>query len=131
MMIEHYKINKLMDKNIKKKIKDEKILCIKIYILGTGYRKEYVINTLFRNEITDNYLKNIANKEFKTDQFHWIARIYNDELTEQKCKEIRQEIKEDKSSNKNKISKYQVILSFGNDTTKILSKHFFDFSYSR
>jgi len=143
---DHYEFNKLNDVSIKnerlkderlkdKRLKDEKrkniILCLKIYILGTGDRKEYVINTLFKNEITDDYLKKKANKEFKTDQFHWIARIYNDELTEQKCEEIREEIQDDKSSNENKLLNYQVILNFGNQNTEILSKHFIDFRYSR
>ena len=125
---DHYKINE-----IKEIGKNDKLLCLKIYILGTGDKKEYVINKIFRKDIADDYLKTIADKEFLTEQFHWIARIYNDKITKEKCEEIKKEIRKDKSSkqNKNKILKYQVILSFGNENTKILSENFINFRKNR
>ena len=125
--LDHYSLNRI---DAFERI--DAILCLKIYIFGTGDKKEYIINNLFRDNITDNYLKTIADKEFQTEQFHWIARINNDAIiTNEKCKEIRKEIKEDKCSNKNKILKYQVILCFGNENTKILSENFIKFRRSR
>lgn len=125
--LDHYSLNRI---DAFERI--DAILCLKIYIFGTGDKKEYIINNLFKNKITDSFLKTIADKEFQTEQFHWIARINNDAIiTKEKCKEIRKEIKEDKSSNKNKILKYQVILCFGNENTKILSENFIKFRRSR
>ena len=84
-----------------KEVKIESKLCLKIYIVGKGEKKDYVINNLFKEEITDSYLKTIADREFKTEQFHWIARINNEEiLTEEKYNEIEEEIKEDRRSKK-------------------------------
>ena len=97
--------------------KKENNLCLKIYIIGKGKEKDYIVKHLFKEEITDLSLKKIADREFKTDQFHWIARIYDEEiLTEEKCEELEKEIEDDKGSkeNINKILKYQAILCFGN-----------------
>ena len=116
--IEDNKINNQENKNI---------LCLKVYIVGKGDNKNYIINNLFKEQISDSYLKTIADREFKTEQFHWIARIYNEDiLTEEKYKEITKEINDDKRSkqNINKILRYQAILCFGNENVKILSENF-------
>ena len=113
---------------------NKKILCLKIYIVGKGDKKKYIINNLFKEAITDPYLKTIADREFKTEQFHWIARINNEEiLTEEKYKDIEEEIKEDRRSKKNIniILRYQAILCFGNENIKILSEHFEDLRKNR
>ena len=110
------------------------LLCLKIHIVGKGENKINFINDLFNKEITDLYLKKIADREFKTEQFHWIARIYNEELlTKEKCEELREEIRKDKSSieNGNKLLKYQVILCFGKDNVEILSENFEELRKSR
>ena len=131
----HGDLNKIKDKE--NKIKDivyiNKLLCLKIHILGNGDKKNYVINNIFKKDIVDEYLKNIAQKEFETEQFHWIARIYNDELiTKEKCEEIMKNMKKDKTKkNKNILLKYQVILCFGNENTKILTENFIDLRKSR
>ena len=80
--------------------------------------------------IVDKNLKGIADKEVKTEQFHWIVRIYNDELiSKEKCKEIREEIKKDKANKY--LLKYQVIICFGKENIKILSSNFTRFRRSR
>ena len=120
----NFKLNNAEDINEDRK---ENQLCLKIYIVGKGEKKDYIINNLFKAEITDSYLKTIADREFKTDQFHWIARIYNDEnLTDEKCKVLEKEIGEDKGSkqNINKILRYQAILCFGDENVEILSENF-------
>ena len=106
--------------------------CLKIYIVGKGENKNYLINNLFKKEIKDSYLKTIADKEFITEQFHWIARIYKDEiLTEDIIKQMRNEIKNDKGSDKKKIMKYQAIICFGNENVKILTENFEELRKSR
>ena len=111
---------------------DKDLPCLKIYIVGKGENKNYVINNLFKEEIKDSYLKTIADKEFITEQFHWIVRIYKEEiLTEDTIKEMRSEIKKDKGSDKNKIMKYQAIICFGSENVKILSENFEELRRSR
>ena len=111
---------------------DKDLPCLKIYIVGKGENKNYVINNLFKEEIKDSYLKTNADKEFITEQFHWIVRIYKEEiLTEDTIKEMRSEIKKDKGSDKNKIMKYQAIICFGSENVKILSENFEELRRSR
>ena len=113
--------------DIKNNQEDKKILCLKIYIVGKGDKKNYIINNLFKDQINDPYLKTIADREFKTEQFHWIACIYSEEiLTEEKYEEIEIETKNDRHSkqNTNKLLRYQAILCFGNENAKILSENF-------
>lgn len=110
-------------------------LCIKIHILGTGEKKKYIINNIFNNNVSNQELKDRfkVDKEYKSDQFHWIAHIYKDEiLTDEICKEIKEEIKSDRNNaeNENYILKNQIILCFENENTKIISKNFINFSQS-
>ena len=100
-----------MDDNIWTIIKDlenddkdnKKLLCLKIYIVGKGKRKDYIKSNLFKEEISDSYLKTIAYREFKTDQFHWIARIYDEEiLAQDQCDKIREQIMKDTGLIENK-----------------------------
>ena len=119
----HYEENKIKEYS---KL-NHKILCLKIYIVGSGDKKEYIINNIFKNNITDEYLKKIADREFKTEQFHWIARIYkNDKLNDEDIEIIAKEIMSDRGNknNINKLMKYQVIICFENDNVEILSKNF-------
>ena len=121
--------------SLEKDDKDDKtILCLKIYIVGKGNNKDYIKSNLFKKEISDSYLKNLADRELKTDQFHWIARIYDEEvLTENECNKLRDEIMKDTGEieNKDKLLKYQVILCFGNENVKILSENFANLRKSR
>ena len=113
----------------------EKILYLKIHIVGTGEKKQYVINNLFKKDITNDDIKNNlkVTKEFKTEQFHWIAHVYEDAiLNNDICKDIENEIKADrkKKDNEKIMIKSQVILCFGNENTEILSKNFKNFRKS-
>ena len=71
-------------------------------------------------------------KQFKTEQFHWIAHVYESGLlNEELCKEIEKEIKDDrKKENETIILKNQVILCFGNENTELLSNYFKKFRKS-
>ena len=125
----------VIEDNKKEKKDNKNILCLKIYIVGTGEKKNYIINNLFKEEITDPYLKTIADRELKTEQFHWIARIYNEEKLEDNCQKLSDEIMKDKGTieNKDKLLKYQVILCFGNENenVKTLSENFGELCKSR
>ena len=129
-----WKIEEDIEKDSKDKKDNKKLLCLKIYIVGKGKNKNYIINNLFKEKIFDSYLKTIADREFKTDQFHWIARIYDEEiLSQKKCDELRKEIMKDQGNDKNKdkLLKYQVILCCGNENVEILSKNFIRLRKSR
>ena len=105
-------------------------LCLKIHILGSGPKKQYILNNMFKEEVSDNNLRNKfkVTKQFKTEQFHWIAHVYeNDLLNKDIFKEIEKEITEDrKEKNGEKIIlKNQVILCFGNENTELVSSQKF------
>jgi ribosome biogenesis GTPase A len=104
-------------------------LCLKVHIIGSGDKKNFIINSIFKQEITDNNLKNKfkVTRQFKTEQFHWIAHIYEDGLlTDDICKEMENEIKADRKDkeNENIILKNQVVLCFGNENTEMISSYF-------
>ena len=110
-------------------------LCLKIHILGSGERMQYIINNMFKEEVSDINLKNKFNvtKQFKTTQFHWIAHVYESGLLkEELCKELENEIKEDRKIKENEkiILKNQVILCFGNENTELISSFFKKFRKS-
>lgn len=135
-------LNKILNINDEENLfinnmKEEDInnLCLKIHILGSGDKMQYIINNMFKEEISDIDLKNKlkVTKQFKTDQFHWIAHVYESGLlNEDLCKEIEKEIKEDRQDNDNEkiILKNQVILCFGNENTELLSSYFKKFRKS-
>ena len=110
-------------------------LCLKIHILGSGERMQYIINNMFKEEVSDINLKNKfkVTKQFKTTQFHWIAHVYESGLLkEELCKELENEIKEDRKIKENEkiILKNQVILCFGNENTELISSFFKKFRKS-
>ena len=110
-------------------------LCLKIHILGSGERMQYIINNMFKEEVSDINLKNKfkVTKQFKTTQFHWIAHVYESGLlNEELCKELENEIKEDRKIKENEkiILKNQVILCFGNENTELISSFFKKFRKS-
>ena len=69
-------------------------LGLKIYICGELPQKDEIIESLFKASITNENYINSGTHEFKTDQFYWIARKY-DELSEQTIESICNEIKND------------------------------------
>ena len=88
-------------------------LGLKIHILGDLLEKDQFVGDIFKNSISDKRYKSMGKKEFKTDQFYWIARIYN-ESSEETMNKICEEIKKDKDLNKIKWEK-NVILFFGSE----------------
>ena len=110
-------------------------LFLKIHIVGSGEKKQYIINNIFKETINDNKLIESlkVTKEFKTNEFHWIAHIYKDgELNDEDCQEIEKEIKDDRKKKENDeiLLKNQIILCFGSENVDILSKNFIKFRRS-
>ena len=120
----------------KNNLKEEDInnLCLKIHIVGSGDKMEFIINNIFKEEVSDNLKTRFkVTKQFKTEQFHWIAHIYeNGLINEDLCKEIEKEIKDDRvdANNETIILKNQVILCFGNENTELISSFFKKFRKS-
>ena len=110
-------------------------LCLKIHILGSGEKKEFILKNMFKENVSDENLKNKfkVTRQFKTEQFHWIAHVYeNEKLNEETCKEIETEIKEERKNKENEklILKNQVILCFGDQYTELVSSYFTKFRKS-
>ena len=110
-------------------------LCLKIHILGSGEKKEFILNNMFKENVTDENLRNKfkVTRQFKTEQFHWIAHVYENEiLNEETCKEIEKEIKGERANKENAkfILKNQVILCFGDQHTELVSSYFSKFRKS-
>ena len=64
------------DKVLNMKEEDINNLCLKIHIVGSGDKMQYIINNMFKEEVSDINLKNKFNvtRQFKTTQFHWIGK---------------------------------------------------------
>jgi len=71
----------------------------------------------------DNIL--IGDRQWKTNQFNWIAKIYNEEKNEINFENIFKSIQKDSDLMKNKITKH-VILSFGDEDNEKLFEQLFD-----
>ena len=104
-------------------------LCLKIYIVGSGDKKKYIIDNIFKDSVSDENLKDKfkVNKQFKTEQFHWIAHAYDDGIVDDDlCKSIGNEILNDKKNDANNsiILKNEVIICFGNENTVKLGEYF-------
>ena len=115
--------------------KDINNLCLKIHILGSGEKKEFILNNMFKENVSDENLRNKfkVTRQFKTEQFHWIAHVYENEiLNEETCKEIEKEIQGERAYKENEklILKNQVILCFGDQHTELVSSYFSKFRKS-
>ena len=115
--------------------KDINNLCLKIHILGSGEKKEFILNNMFKENVSDENLRNKfkVTRQFKTEQFHWIAHVYENEiLNEETCKEIEKEIQGERAYKENEklILKNQVILCFGDKHTELVSSYFSKFRKS-
>ena len=91
-------------------------LGLKIHICGNNSFKEKVISNLFSSKITDKEYTSRAKKEFKTDQFYWIARTYSD-ISKETLDKINREIIEDRNTLDPHITQ-QVILCFFSEKDK-------------
>jgi len=102
----------------------KEIKTIKIHICGYGERKKKVIDLLFKSKITKSELKTKGDTEYKSSDFYWITKIYDDEIvTTEKCNEIEDIIEADKTDEKNPLN-FHIMLLFGddNDITDILEE---------
>ncbi len=93
-----------------------KDLGLKIHILVDNERKEDIIDKLFNKKISDKKYNKRADRKLKTEQFYWIAKLY-EKFTNNTIKEIMEDIKNDKDINKPYI-KQQIILCFIDENNK-------------
>lgn len=97
---------------------EEKPSIMKIYLIGDGKGKNSLINEAFKDFIKDPILQKKADKEFKTDQFHWILSIYSSNfLSKEICEKVSENIKKERNeiideNNKN-ILNQPIIICFG------------------
>ena len=122
-------LEKQETKNEEKGKEEKKFLTLKIYICGEGKGKQYIIDNIFKDSIIDEYFKKKADKEFKTDQFHWIARLkFKHKLMEKVVNDIKEEIKKDRNEGVDEINKNilnrQAIICFGDNNVDILNKYY-------
>ena len=97
----------------KKKIENSNI--IKIHVYGVGERKIKVMNQLFDSKITREDLKAFGDNEYKTNDFYWIIKKYEDTLlTSDKCDELEVLIENEKTGQDFQI-KHHILLLFGDD----------------
>ena len=91
---------------------------LKIHIFGDNPRKKDMIEQIFYiKKISNKQYINRASRELKTDQFYWIAKLYEN-FTDNTINEIMQDIMED---DRNIPSiKQQVILYFTSENNKDL-----------
>ena len=94
---------------------ENKTTIIKIHICGYGERKKKVIDLLFKSKITRPDLITKGDTEYKSSDFYWITKIYDDEIvTTEKCNEIEENIEADKTDVKNPLN-FHIMLLFGDD----------------
>ena len=100
--------------------KEEKntALGLKIHICGDNSFKEKIISNLFSSKISDKHYSSRAKREFKTDQFYWISKIYKD-LSQETLDEIQKDIADDRDKFVPNINQ-QVILCFISEKNKNL-----------
>ena len=113
---------------------NKKPLCLKIYLIGNGELKNYLIDKIFKDLIYDPYLKTKGDRELKTDQFHWILSVFNyDSPTNDVWDYIKQEIYEDRNEkindNNKRLLKQRIIICIGK--ADILASYFKDMAKPR
>ena len=96
----------------------EEPLCLKIYLIGNGKLKDYLIDYVFIDHINDSYLKTKGDRELKTDQFHWIFSVLScDSPSKDICDFIKQQISEDRNEklndNNKRLLKQRIIICIG------------------
>ena len=93
-------------------------LGLKIHICGDNSFKEQIISNLFSAKISEKQYHSRAKREFKTNQFYWIARIYKElEISNDILNKIMDEIKKDRDRLAPIITQ-QVILCFISQNNK-------------
>ena len=109
-------------------------LCLKIYLIGNGRLKNYLIDNVFQDLIIDPYLKTKGDREVKTDQFHWILSVFSyDSPTKDVCDYISKDIYEDRNEqineNNKRLLKQRIIICIGKGD--ILENYFKEMSKPR
>lgn len=88
-----------------------KDLGLKIHICGDNPLKQKIIDEFFNStKITDKKYNSRAQREFKTDQFYWIANVY-DNISKEVINKIKENIAKDRDELNPQITQ-QVILCF-------------------
>ena len=107
--------NNLEKKPEEKEIENSNI--IKIHVYGVGERKKKVIKQLFDSKITREDLKVFGDNEYKSNDFYWIIKIYEDALlAEDKCDEMEDKIENEKTGQDlPMLMKHHILLLFGDD----------------
>ena len=98
-LIKLFKSNKPDVKNDNKNIEElsENYKIIKIHICGYGKNKTNVIKSLFSKKITNPNLEKKGDSEYKSNNFYWITKNYEDKiLTKEIVKSIQDNIEEDR-----------------------------------
>ena len=88
-----------------------------------------VLDNIFKESVSDPDLKEKfqVNRQFKTEQFHWIAHTYENEIVnDELCQKIKNELDNDKKNDKEDkiILKNEIIICFGNENTVKISEKF-------
>ena len=112
----------------------EAIKIIKVHICGNGERKKKVIDLLFKSKISKPDLKEKGDTEYKSKDFYWITKIYEDEiLNKEKCKKIEEIIENDKTDeDENNQINFHIMLLFGdNNDIEMILKEFSDINRPR
>ena len=97
-----------------------KNLGLKVHICGDSPLKRKVIDELFSSKITDKIYHSRARREFKTDQFYWIARKYED-ISKETINKIMKEIVDDRDLNKPPIIQQVILCFISNKNENLLS----------
>ena len=93
-------------------------LGLKIHICGDNERKKDIMDNLFSTKISDKKYKNRGTNEFKTEQFFWIVKTYN-EFTNNTINAIMEDIKNDRDKIKEEeVITQQIILCFISEQNK-------------
>ena len=101
------KPNKYLETNNSEKKKD---LGLKIHICGDNSMMKDMKDNLFYEHISDKQYNKKKSRQFKTEQFYWIAKFY-EEFTENTINAIMLDIIADRDTN-TPIIKKQIILCF-------------------
>ena len=105
---------------IEKEEKNEK-LGLKIHICGNNAFRKKVIDELFSStKITDKHYSSRAKREFKTDQFYWIAQTYQN-ISKEIIDNIMKEIQDDRDRIKPPIIQQVILCFFSEDNENLLS----------
>ena len=98
-----------------------KTLGLKVHICGNNLFKNRIVDELFSStKISDKNYSSRAKREFKTDQFYWIAQVHQD-ISKEIIDKIMNEIKEDRDKLKPPIIQQVILCFFSENNINLLS----------